>query len=125
MTGIVKRASLASRCRRASAAARGDPQQFLCDPAASLKRLGAMLHDNDLCVFAMALRVAVEMKDKNVTGVLVSKIGTLPADRAIAVVKILGTRADKSALPRLLEMAQKGEKGVRIEAPRGYFNGSR
>ena len=99
--------------RLRAAALRG---AVLCDPAASLKRLGAMLHDNDLCVFAMALRVAVEMKDKNVTGVLVSEIGKLPADRAIAVVKILGTRADKSALPRLLEMAQKGEKGVRIEA---------
>jgi HEAT repeat protein len=75
-----------------------------------------MLNDNEFCVFAMALRVAAEMKDKNVTDVLVSEVGKLAADRVIPVVKILGQRGDKAALPLLLEMAKKGEKDVRLEA---------
>ena len=88
----------------------------LCDPSGGMKLLGSMIHDNEFCVFAMALRVAVEMKDKKVTDVLVSEVGKLPADRVVPVVKILGQRGDKAALPLLLEMAKKGEKDVRLEA---------
>ena len=45
-----------------------------------------------------------------------SEVGKLPADRVVPVVKILGQRGDKAALPLLLEMAKKGEKDVRLEA---------
>ena len=82
----------------------------LCDRSGGMKRLGGMIRDNDFCVFAMALRVAAGMKDRQVTGVLVSEIGKLPADRVVLVIKILGDRGDKTALPRLLEMAKKSEK---------------
>ncbi len=88
----------------------------LCDRSGGMKLLGSMIRDNEFCVFAMALRVSVEMKDKKVTGVLVSEVGRLAADRVVPVVKILGQRGDKAALPRLLEMAKKGEKDVRLEA---------
>ena len=88
----------------------------LCDRSGGMKLLGSMIRDNEFCVFAMALRVAVEMKDKKVTGVLVSEVGRLAADRVVPVVKILGQRGDKAALPLLLEMAKKGEKDVRLEA---------
>ena len=88
----------------------------LCDRSGGMKLLRTMLHDNEFCVFAMALRVATEMKEKDVTDVLVSEVGKLAADRVIPVVKILGQRGDKAALPLLLEMANNGEKGVRLEA---------
>ena len=84
----------------------------LCDPAGGMKLLSSMIHDKEFCVFAMALRVAVEMKDKKVTDVLVSELGKLPADRVVPVVRILGQRGDKAALPVLLDMAKKGEKDV-------------
>ena len=88
----------------------------LCDRSGGMKLLRSMLHDNEFCVFAMALRVAAGMKDKDVTDVLVSEVGKLAADRVIPVVKILGQRGDKAALPLLLEMANNGEKDVRLEA---------
>ncbi len=88
----------------------------LCDRAGGMKVLSNMLHDNEFCVFAMALRVAAGMKEHEVTGLLVSEAGKLPADRVVPVVKILGQRGDKAALPLLLEMAKKGEKDVRLEA---------
>ena len=73
--------------RLRAAALRG---AVVCDPGGGTKRLGSMLHDNDLCVFAMALRVAVEMKVPKVTDVLVSEMDTLSADRVVPVVKVLG-----------------------------------
>jgi HEAT repeat protein len=90
----------------------------LCDPSGGMKRLGGMIRDNDFRLFAMALRVAAEMKDKRVTGVLVSEIGNLPADRVVPVVKVLGQRGDREALPLLLEMTKKGEREARFEAIR-------
>jgi HEAT repeat protein len=99
--------------RLRAAALRG---AVLCDRSGGMKLLRSMLHDNEFCVFAMALRVAAGMKDKNVTHVLVSEVGKLAADRVIPVVKILGQRGDKAALPLLLEMANNGEKDVRLEA---------
>jgi HEAT repeat protein len=56
------------------------------------------------------------MKDRQVTDVLTSEIGNLPADRVVPVVRILGQRGDKAALPLLLEMAKKGNKPVCLEA---------
>jgi HEAT repeat protein len=88
----------------------------LCDSVDGMKRLSGMLHDNDYGVFAMALRVAAEMKDKKVADVLVAEIGKLPADRVLAVVKVLAQRRDKAAVPLLLDMAAKGEKDARLEA---------
>jgi HEAT repeat protein len=99
--------------RLRAAALRG---AVLCDRSGGMKLLRSMLHDNEFCVFAMALRVAAGMKDKNVTHVLVSEVGKLAADRVIPVVKILGQRGDKAALPLLLEMANNGEKDGRLEA---------
>lgn len=88
----------------------------VCDPAQRGKLLTGMLHDKEFCVFAMALRVAVELKDPPITGVLVSAIATLEADRVLPVIRVLGQRADKAALPKLLEMAKQGEVPVRLEA---------
>ena len=102
-----------SRCGFRAAALRG---MVLCDPSNRMKLLTAMLHDKELCVFAMALRVAVEMKDKQVTDVLVSEVAKLPPDRVIPVVSVLGQRGDKAALPTLLEMTKQGDLAVRVEA---------
>ncbi|MCY2995578.1 MAG: HEAT repeat domain-containing protein [Planctomycetota bacterium] len=88
----------------------------LCDPSNRMKLLTSMLHDQELCVFAMALRGAVEMKDQQVTDVLVAEVAKLSADRVIPVVSVLGQRADKAALPTLLEMTKKGDLAVRVEA---------
>jgi HEAT repeat protein len=88
----------------------------LCDPSGGLKQLGGMIHDNDFSMFAMGLRVAAEVKDRKVTEVLVSGIGKLPADRVVAVVKILGQRGDKAAVPLLLTLAKNDGKNVRLEA---------
>ena len=88
----------------------------LCDPSGGMKQLGRMIHDNDFCVFAMGLRVAAEVKDRKVTEVLVSGIGKLPADRVVAVVKVLGQCGDKAAVPLLLTMTKNREKDVRLEA---------
>ena len=80
------------------------------------KLLTGMLHDKELSVFAMALRVALEMPDKQVTDVLVSAAAKLQADRVVPVVSVLGQRGDKAALPTLLEMTKKGDVAVRVEA---------
>jgi HEAT repeat protein len=90
----------------------------LCDPAGGMKLLRGMLHDNNFGVFAMALRVAAEKRDKRVTGVLVSEVGQLAADRVVLVIQILGQRGDRAALPLLLELAQKGGRAARLEAIR-------
>ena len=87
----------------------------LCDKSDSIKLLTGMMHDNELCVFGMALRVATEMKGKKVSGVLVSEINKVQADRVVPIVRILGARGDKEALPVLLEMSKKGDKIVRVE----------
>jgi HEAT repeat protein len=89
-----------------------------CDPAGGMKLLRGMLHDNDFGVFTMALRVAAEKKDNRVTGVLVSEVGQLAADRVVHVVKILGQRGDTAALPLLLALVKKGDKATRLEAIR-------
>ncbi|MGA2502338.1 MAG: HEAT repeat domain-containing protein, partial [Tepidisphaeraceae bacterium] len=99
--------------RYRAAALRG---AVLCDLFGGMKLLRDMLHDHEFGVFAMALRLAVEMEGKEVTGELVAEVGKLAADRVVPVVKILGERGDKAALPLLLEMAKKGEKDVRLEA---------
>lgn len=88
----------------------------LCDQSNRMQLLTTMLHDKELCVFAMALRVAVELKDKPVADVLVSEVAKLPADRVIPVVRVLGQRGDKAALPLLLEMTKKGDLALRVEA---------
>jgi HEAT repeat protein len=88
----------------------------LCDPSNRGKLLTSMFHDKELCVFAMALRVAVELKDKQITDVLVSEVARLQADRIVPVVRVLGQRRDKAALPTLLEMAKQGDGAVRVEA---------
>jgi HEAT repeat protein len=88
----------------------------LCDPAGGMKWLSSMVQDSDFSVFAMALRIAAEVKAQQVTDVLVSEIGKLPTERAVLVMKVLGQRGDKAALPLLLDMAKKGEKNVRVEA---------
>jgi HEAT repeat protein len=88
----------------------------LCDHANRRKLLAGMIHDKDYGVFAMALRLAIEVKDNTVTGVLVGEIGNLASDRVIPVVRVLGQRGDKAALPALLEMTRKGEPTLRIEA---------
>jgi HEAT repeat protein len=90
----------------------------LCDPSGGTKRFRGMIRDNDYCIFAMALRVAAEVKDRGITDVLVSEIGNLPADRVVPVIKILGQRGDRAALPLLLEMTKKAEREVRFEAIR-------
>lgn len=88
----------------------------LCDPADRVKLLTSMIHDKELCVFAMALRVAVELKDEQVTGVLVSEAAQLPPARLVPVVGVLGQRRDKAALPTLLDMTKAGDSAIRIEA---------
>jgi HEAT repeat protein len=88
----------------------------VCDPAGGMKQLGGMIRDNDYGIFAMGLRVAVEIQDRKVTEVLVSGIDKLSADRVVAVLRVLGQRGDKAAVPRLLAIAKNGEKELRIEA---------
>jgi HEAT repeat protein len=88
----------------------------LCDPANRAQRLAAMLHDKEFGIFAMALRVAVDMKDKPVTDVLTSELGKLPADRVVPVISVLGQRRDKAALPTLLDLTKKADVAVRVEA---------
>lgn len=88
----------------------------LCDKSDSMDLLRSMIHDNELCVFGMSLRVALEMKGKKVTSVLISEMCKLQPDRVVPVVRVLGKRGDKTALPTLLEMMKKGDKAVRIEA---------
>jgi len=88
----------------------------LCDPANRAQRLAAMLHDKEFGIFAMALRVAVDMKDKPVTDVLTSELAKLPADRVVPVISVLGQRRDKAALPTLLDLTKKADVAVRVEA---------
>ena len=99
--------------RLKTAALRG---AVLADPEGGAKRLAGMLRDKDFAPFAMALRIAAETKDAWITGVLVSETAKLSADRVAAVVKILGQRGDRAALPPLLEMAKTGAKDLRVEA---------
>ncbi len=99
--------------RLRAAALRG---AVLCEKSDSMKLFANMIQDKELCVFGMALRVATELKGKKVTGILLSEIGKLPADRVVPVVRVLGKLGDRAALPALLEMTKKGDKATRIEA---------
>lgn len=96
-----------------SAALRG---LVVCDQANRVTLLTSMIRDKEFCVFAMALRAAVEVKDKQVTDVLVSELAKLQADRVVPVVRVLGQRGDKAALPTLLKMTKTGDPAVRVEA---------
>jgi HEAT repeat protein len=89
---------------------------LLCDRPNSVKRLTGMLHDKEYAVFAMALRVAAETNGTQMTDVLASQMAKLPGDRVVPVVRILGQRRDKAALPTLLQMTKKGDLSVRVEA---------
>jgi len=74
------------------------------------------LHSNDVDTFAIALRVAREMPDTEVTQSLVAELGKLPVAKRILVVQALGDRQDTAALPTIVETARTGEVALRVAA---------
>ena len=70
----------------------------------------------DAGLVAAAVRIAIDLKDADVSKVLSNELGKVAADRQIQLCFVLGTRRDVVALPALLGLAKAGDKAVRVAA---------
>ncbi len=85
---------------------------------AGLPLLALALHNSDFSIVLAAARTAQEMPGLEVTRLLASELGGLPADRQILLIQTLAKRGDDSALPALYAAARSGEEPARIAAIR-------
>jgi HEAT repeat protein len=85
---------------------------------AGLPLLRLALHSSPYSVFLAGVRTSQEMPGPEVTTLLASELGGLPADRQIPVIQSLAKRGDAAALPALYAAARGGEEPVRVAAIR-------
>lgn len=83
-----------------------------------LPLLKEYLRNSDYVLFAAACRTSLEMPGTEVTQILASALGQLPAENQILVIQTLGRRADPAAVPALSITAKGGVKKVRLAAIR-------
>jgi len=62
------------------------------------------LHSEDPGMFGVALRLAREWNEPKLTAALAAEISKLPADRQDLLVRALGDRGERAAVPALLEL---------------------
>jgi HEAT repeat protein len=74
------------------------------------------LGSKDYILFSAAVQTAQEMTSDRVTGILIESMKGLPADNQVLIIRTLGRRGDKAAVPALLDAARTGEKPVRLAA---------
>ena len=86
--------------------------------AAGLPLLALALHSDEFNLVSAAARTAQEMPGQEVTRLLASEVGGLPADRQILLIQTLAKRGDDAALPALYAAARSGDESVRIAAIR-------
>jgi HEAT repeat protein len=77
-----------------------------------------VLHSSDYSLAAAAAHTSLEMPGGEVTSALASELATLPPDRQILVIQMLGGRADSRAFPALSAAAKEGPQPVRLAAIR-------
>lgn len=70
--------------------------------------------DNDL--FRIGLELAHELTGKETTQDLLKQLETLPVDRQVLLIYVLGSRGDSSALPAVIESAGSDNAEIRIAA---------
>jgi HEAT repeat protein len=71
---------------------------------------------NDFVLVEAAARIAMEMKDPDVTRAIVAELPKLAADKKILFISVLGKLGDKAALDVLAAAAKAGDKPVRLAA---------
>jgi HEAT repeat protein len=91
---------------------------ILARKQAGLPLLALALHNSDFSIVLAAARTAQEMPGPEVTRLLASELGGLPADRQILLIQTLAKRGDDSALPALYAAARSGEEPARVAAIR-------
>lgn len=66
----------------------------------------------------VAVQVAMEMKEPEVSKVLADEIGKVSSERQILLANVLGKRGDSVALPALFALSKAGEPAARVAAVR-------
>jgi len=81
-----------------------------------LRILSEKLGSEDFHEFTIGLGAAHVLPDKAVAPVLIGMLDTLPQDRMMALIEVLGRSGGDAAVPVLLERAKAGAKPVRLAA---------
>ncbi len=84
--------------------------------SAGIPLLVKQLNSDDKAMLAAAWRAARELSGSDVTRRLAAELPKLPAEKQALLVQVLGDRGDRSALPAVLERANKGDENVRVAA---------
>ena len=83
-----------------------------------LSLLLKQLESQDAVLLAAGWRAARELPGTDVTKALAAKLGKLPVEKQILLIRVLGDRGDQAALPVVLEAAKNGAPQVRVAALR-------
>jgi len=89
---------------------------ILARQAAGAKLLVQQLHSAEPCMFAAALRVALELPGADVTKALAAELSKLPAAQQPLLMQALAKRGDRAALPALLSATKTGDNSTRVAA---------
>jgi HEAT repeat protein len=74
------------------------------------------LKSDDYILFSAAVQTAQELPGREVTAVLTAALDQSPTDNKILMLQTLGQRADASAIPAVLKIAEGAEAPIRIAA---------
>lgn len=74
------------------------------------------LRSNDYILFSAAVQVSQEIAGPEVTKALLEEMKGRSTDHQVVMIRALGRRGDKAAVPALLDAAKSGEKAVRLTA---------
>ena len=74
------------------------------------------LRSNNYILFSAAVQVSQEIPGDEVTKALLDEMKGRPADNQVVMIRALGRRGDKAAVPALLDAAKSGDKPVRLAA---------
>ncbi len=84
--------------------------------AQALPRLLRALESKDLQLRNTALRLAEQIPGREATRAIADRVGSAPADVAVALLDVLATRSDKAAAPTVAKAAQSKDVSVRLAA---------
>ena len=85
---------------------------------AGVTMLMEQVKGDDNAMFAVAMRLAHEMRDAKLTQALAAEVGKLAPEKQVVVLQALGDRKDTATVPAVLAAAKAGPSNVRVAAIR-------
>ena len=85
---------------------------------AGVAMLVEQVKGDDNAMFAVAMRLAHEMRDAKLTQALAAEVGKLAPEKQVVVLQALGDRKDIATVPAVLAAAKAGPSNVRVAAVR-------